>query len=73
MGTDQERAVTRTYLNCTWAERQMIPRIPLWLDGARWCCLALSEEAQKRVTVQPDRCASCSYWQPRAELMTFPR
>jgi hypothetical protein len=65
----EERPVSRTFLTCTWAERQMIPGMPLWLDGLRWCCLARSQQAERRMGVQPERCATCPDWQPRAELV----
>ena len=60
----------RTYLNCTWAERRMPPSAPLWHESWRphLYCLALSEEAEQLVEVQPERCGSCPYWRPRAEL-----
>jgi hypothetical protein len=59
----------RTYLNCTWAERRMMVNGPIWLDGwqSRWYCLALSGRARRPIEVQPDRCARCPFWQPRAE------
>lgn len=60
----------RSYANCTWAERQLPAGAPLWLGPwrQRWCCLALSARASRLVEVQPDRCAQCPLWQPRAEL-----
>jgi hypothetical protein len=69
MAAIDERAVTHTYWNCTWAERQMTPGVPLWLNHVRWCCLVLSQRAERRVAVQPDRCATCPDWQARAELL----